>query len=273
RDPLYRAELHDGYPWNLLRQAWPGVRYVVVSSDRRALLAELLGLAPERIAVVTPGVDLAAFLKLEPETVALAERLKLLRADPLLLLPARITRRKNIELAIQIVGALRQLGLRPRLVVTGPPGPHNPANVAYLAQLQALREATGAHDSIVFLYEQFVDEQGQPRAVTDTMLADLYRLADGLLFPSAYEGFGIPIIEAALAGIPIFCSDIAPFRETAGVAALRFGLQDRPAAIAARMATALRDDPRVVLRRRVRLDYTWEAIYRHAVVPLLAEPA
>lgn len=90
------------------------------------------------MAVVTPGVDLASLLKLEPATLALAEQFDLLAADPLLLLPARITRRKNIELAIAIVGAHAP---QARLVVTGPPGPHNPANALYLAELQALRAA------------------------------------------------------------------------------------------------------------------------------------
>jgi len=270
-DPLYRADLHDGYPWDLLRRAWKSVQYVAVSHDRRTILAAMLGVAPASVAIVTPGVDLAALLKLEPATMALAERLDLLAADPLLLLPARITRRKNIELAIAIVGALRTLAPGVRLVVTGPPGPHNPANAAYLAELQALRTASGARDAIQFLYEQFTDEHARPRPVTDAMLADLFRLADGLLFPSAYEGFGIPILEAGLASIPIFCSDIAPFRETAGAAALYFDLREAPAAIAARIAAALRDDPRALLRRRVRQEYTWEAIYRRNVVPLLTQ--
>lgn len=269
RDPLYAAELHAGAPWGLLRRPWPGARYVAVSQDRRAMLADLLGLPAEQIAVVTPGVDLAAFLKLEPETSALAAELDLLAADPLLLLPARITRRKNIEAAIRIVGALRAEGLAPRLVVTGPPGPHNPANSAYLAQLQQLRRATGDEQSVVFLYERLTDAQGRPRPVSDALLADLFRLADGLLLPSRYEGFGIPLLEAGLAGIPIFCSDIAPFRESAGEAALRFDPDAPPAQTAGRIAAALRTDARSAFRRRVRLGYTWEAIYRRDMVPLL----
>src|SRR5690606_25609715 len=133
-----------------------------VSEDRRSMLAGLLGLPPEQIAVVTPGVDLAAFLKLEPDTLALARRHDLLEADPLLLLPARVTRRKNIELAIAITGALRAQRqaegcASPRLVVTGPPGPHNPANAAYLEQLKELRRATGDERSVVFLYEAYTD--------------------------------------------------------------------------------------------------------------------
>ena len=272
RDPLYAPDLHPGYPWDLLRSAWPGVRYVAVSNDRRTLLAEMLGVPEDYVDVVPPGIDLVEFLKLEPATVALCRRLQLLEAEPLLLLPARITRRKNIELAIAVAGALRRHGLAPRLVITGPPGPHNPTNAAYLHELKALCEASGARDAVVFLYEHYTDEWNRALPVSDAMLADFFKLADALLFPSAYEGFGIPIIEAGLAGLPIFCSDIAPFRETAGAAAVRFALDEPPDSIAGRLAAALHDDPRAALRRRVRRYYTWEAIYRHAVVPLLADP-
>lgn len=269
-DPLYSAELHPGMPWDYLRQPWPGVRYVVVSDDRRGMLAGLLGLDLAQITVVTPGVDLAGLLKLEPETQTLVTALDLLNAAPLLLLPARITRRKNIELAVEIIGALRQMGHAARLIVTGPPGPHNPANAAYLAELVALQAASGAGDGVIFLYERFTDATGQPRPVSDAMLADWFHLADGLLFPSRYEGFGIPMLEAGLSGLPIFCSDIAPFRATAGNAAHYFQLDEAPMTIAAGIAAALAADPRYGLRRRVRTTYTWEAIFRKTIAPLLA---
>ncbi len=242
---------------------------MVVSEDRRAILSELLGRDAETIEVITPGVDLPGLLKLEPDTIALVEQHGLLQANPLLLLPARITRRKNIELAIPIVGALRQQGLAPLLVITGPPGPHNPSNAAYLAQLEARQRESGAEGSILFLYRAYVDAQGQPRPVSDAIMADLYKLADGLLFPSTSEGFGIPIVEAGLVSLPIFCSDIAPFRASAGDAALYFSPTDQPAAIATRIAEALRADPRYHLRRRVRMQATWDAIYRHTIVPLI----
>jgi glycosyltransferase involved in cell wall biosynthesis len=268
-DPLYQPELHPGYPWDLLREPWPGVRYVAVSEDRRHMLAGLLGLDPAAVAVVTPGVDLAGFLKLEPETTELLAELRLLDADPLLLLPARITRRKNIKLAVAVTGELRRGGRDARLVVTGPPGPHNPANAAYLAELLALRGRSGAEDGAIFLYEALVHADGRPREVPDALLADLYRLADALIFPSRYEGFGIPVLEAGLSGVPIFCSDIPPLRATAGAAAVYFGPDDPPDQIAGRIAAALDADPRYRLRRAVRTGYTWEAIYRRDIVPLL----
>lgn len=267
RDPLYLPELHPGWPWDLLRTPWPGVQYVAVSQDRRATLAALLGLPTAAIAVVTPGVDVARLAKVEPATWALVEQHRLLEAAPLLLLPARITRRKNIEGALRIVAALRDAGLHPRLVVTGPPGPHNPANAAYLDELQRLRAELDA--PVLFLYESFRDDQGRPRPVSEAMIADWLSLADGLLFPSRAEGFGMPVIEAALRGVPVFCADIAPFREIAGDNAWFFDLNAPPATVAQQIASALHDDPRYRLRQHVRAHYTWSAIYRRAIKPLL----
>jgi glycosyltransferase involved in cell wall biosynthesis len=157
----------------------------------------------------------------------------------------------------------------PRLVITGPPGPHNPANAAYLAELQQLRHATGAPESIIFLYERYSDAQGQPLPVSDAMVADLYRLADGLLFPSRYEGFGIPMLEAGLVGLPIFCSAIPPLQASAGDAAHYFALDANPAAIARTIAETLRSEPRTRLRQHIRTTATWAVRYQRDVAPLI----
>lgn len=267
RDPLYLPELHAGWPWTLLREPWPNVTYVAVSPDRRAMLAELLNVPEAMITVVTPGVDPATLLKLEPETLALIEEYNILGVEPLLVLPARLTRRKNVELALRIVAALQHDMPAPLLVVTGPPGPHNPGNAAYVAELQALRAEL--HAPVLFLYEVLRDATGTPRPVSDAMIADWFSLADALLFPSRSEGFGMPVIEAALRYVPVMCADIPPFRAIAGDYALRFALDEAPAVIAGRIAQAFQADPRYRLRRQVREQYTWHAIYRRAIKPML----
>lgn len=267
RDPLYLGQLHEGWPWNLLCTPWPNVQYVVVSHDRQAILAALLHVPPEAIAVVPPGVDTACLMKLEAETQALVDRYDLLAADPILVLPARITRRKNIEGALRIVAALRDEGCAPVLIVTGPPGPHNPSNAEYLAELQILRSELDA--PVLFLYESLTDDEGRSLPVSNAMIADFLSLADGLLFPSRSEGFGMPVIEAALRAVPIFCADIPPFKEIAGSQALYFGLDEPPIQTARRIAAALREDRRYILRQRVRQEYTWQAIYRRLIKPLL----
>jgi glycosyltransferase involved in cell wall biosynthesis len=137
--PRYRAELHDGYPWDLLRQAWPGVKQVTISEMRQQELAELFQINKDDIAVVPNGVDVMAFHKLEKQTQEYVKQLDLLNASPLLLLPVRITPRKNIELALRACANLLDHFPDTKLVVTGPLGPHNPANVNTL-KLTAVRK-------------------------------------------------------------------------------------------------------------------------------------
>jgi len=195
-DPRYADDVHDGYPWDLLRTPWPGVKHVTVSTAQQNRLAALYGIPPEQVAVVPPGIDPARFFRWTDATQRLIGELGWLDADVLLLLPARITRRKNVEMALRLLAAFRaQTGLDARLIVTGPPGAHNPANTAYLQRLLELRRDLGLQDVSHFLYELNVTPD-------DDTMADLYRLADALLFPSAQEGFGIPILEAGLARLP-----------------------------------------------------------------------
>lgn len=261
--PRYRAELHEGYPWALLAQDWPGVEQVVVSELRRAELCELMNLPPERVKVIPNGLDLARFFKLEPLTWALVQRLDLLEAAPLLLLPVRLTPRKNIELALRALADLRQAMPAARLLVTGPLGPHNPANVAYWERLQALRAELGLQQAAIFLAEQ------EASYLPDEVIADCYRLADALLLPSLEEGFGIPVLEAGLSGLPLFCSDIPPLRALGGDQALYFSPQAEPAQVARLIAERLKGDPVYTLRVRVRTRYTWERIYHLQIAPLL----
>lgn len=266
--PQYQNELHPGYPWDLLRQPWPGMVQVTVSQPQRKELAGLYGLPQEAIHMVTPGVDPAAFLRLTPSARWLAETLDLWAGGPVLLLPARITRRKNIELAIRIMGALQVQGVPARLIVTGPPGPHNPANVAYLQGLRDLRRDLDIEERVIFLYE-FRDQTGQPLGVSDQVMADLYQMADALLFPSRQEGFGIPLLEAGLARLPIFCADIPPLRVTGDETAHFFGLDEDPTAIAQRIAAVLREERALAMRRRVTGHYTWQSVLRDKLQPLI----
>ncbi len=131
----YRRELHDGYPWDLLRTAWPGARQVTISKVRQRELSRLMQIPLESIHVAPNGVDRESFLKLEAQTLELSRQMGLDSAAPLLLLPVRLTRRKNIELAVRALAELRKDFPQAMLVVTGPVGPHNPANIEYRRQL------------------------------------------------------------------------------------------------------------------------------------------
>ena len=260
-DPVYAGELYTGLPWDLLRQRWAGVKYVVVSKARREELARLVRVSEREIAVVPPGLDVCEFLGVTPTTAQWVSDLELRDAAPLLLLPARVTRRKNIELGIEITAVLRARGLAPKLVVMGPLGAHNPANAGYLDELRAQRRTLGVENVVIFLQEY--------GSVDDAMRRDLYLLADAMLFPSEREGFGIPILEAGLARLPIFCADLAPFRESAREHANYFKLDEPPKAIAARIADCLARDARYQLKQRVLREYAWGRIFVEQIEPLV----
>lgn len=264
-----RSQLHPGFPWELLRRAWPGVLHVTVSHGRRSRLAELYGVEPEAIRVVPPGVDPEAVLS-TPQARLLARQLRLFEADGVLLLPARLTRRKNIELALRVLAALRdRSGKDYRLIVTGPPGPHNPANLAYWDELRRLRVSLGLESSAHFLYE--LVEGG--RVVAAPVIVDLYRAADALLFPSRDEGFGIPVLEAGLARLPVFCADLAPLRESGGEQASYFSPNAPAEEVAALIERRLAEDPAHVLRRRVMREHRWDVRIRDQVIPILEQAA
>lgn len=259
-NPLYLPLLHDAYPWQLLKTCHPAVRYVAVSEDRRRDLAAIAGVSPSRIAVVPAGIDLATWARFGAATRRVLAALALGADELVLLLPARITRRKNIELAIRVVAALRERGVRPRLLVTGPPGPHDVRSGAYLDELLRLRAALGVEREVAFLY---------PHRLRDAAVADLYQVADVLLFPSRQEGFGIPLLEAGLSRLPVFCADLPPLREIAGDRAHYFHPDADPAAVAAQLLEFLERDAATRLRRRVLRDYAWPALFARRIAPLL----
>lgn len=296
-NPLYIPLMREREPWTLLKTHLPGVRYVVVSEDRRRDLLRLWGEesevrshksgercspAPSRWGggggvgtpdpvVVPAGVSRRSKLRLRAATVELVRQLRLDDGWPFMLLPARITKRKNIEYAIGVTRCLRDLGLQPRLLVTGPPGPHNVRSVDYVDELQAERTRLDVHHEVTFLYEERRAD-GRPWKATDPMMDDLYQLADLLIFPSAQEGFGIPLLEAGLVRLPVFCSDIPPFREIAGDTVHTFALDAPPENTAARIVRFLETDRAARLRHQVLGRYSWESVFAERIAPLLAPP-
>ncbi|HEV2356029.1 MAG TPA: glycosyltransferase family 4 protein [bacterium] len=269
-NPQYRDELHPGQPWRLLTTPLPGATYVTVSRDRQRALSAALRVGASHIEIIPNGIDPAAFLRLTPTARWLAETLRLWEQQIVLLLPVRITRRKQIEYALRVAGELVRRELTVRLLITGPLGPHNPRNRAYLEELRALRAALGLEEQVVFTGD-VPGPDGTPVELSDRVVGDLYAMADALLLPSREEGFGLPLLEAGLARLPAFVSEIPPFREIGGDAVRTFGIEDSPAACAQRVIHGLMDDPGYRLRRRILSTYTWDVIMRDRIVPLLTQ--
>lgn len=261
--PRYLPELHNGYPWDLLRTDWKNTTQVVISELRRKELADLMKLDTKSIHVIPNGVDASRFYKFESQTQKFVQHMNLLDNAPILLLPVRVTPRKNIELALRTLSELKKEYPQAALVVTGPLGPHNQDNVKYFDKLRNLRKELNLENSAHFLAE-LVDT-----FLPDEVIADFYRVADALIFPSREEGFGIPLIEAAYSHLPAFCADIPPLRELGLEDVTYFSPDENPNLVANLIATYFKYSTTAKLSMRARLNFRWEAIYRQHIAPIL----
>ena len=256
-DGRYAAMRRDGAPWDLVKRAIPGVRYVTVSEQRAEQLSALTGLARREIEVVTNGIDVGEVLGLAPTGLRLAQRLHLFDADPLLLLPVRITRRKRVEAAIDATAVLRRRGHAAMLVVTGTVGPHDATNKAYLAELtKRAKSVEGVHLLAALGLR-----------INYGTVVDLFSLADVLVFPSESEGFGIPMLEAGLHRLPIVCSDIPSLRETGGDDPIYVPPDASGDVIADAVERAL-NTPVMRMRARAR-EHAWHRVLRDRVLPVI----
>ena len=190
-------------------------RLATVSEFSRSELEHYLGVAAERVTVCPNGADHLG--KVAPDG-AIIERLAL-GGERVILAVGSASRNKNLGLILDAWQKLKPG--RGRLVVVGPVNERIFASAGGMADVQGV---------------------SYPGRVSDAELAALYRRADAFVFPSRYEGFGIPPLEAMANGCRVFASDIAPLREVCGDAARYFGVDDVDG-LAGLMAEVLSADP------------------------------
>ncbi len=266
--PSSGSKVYERYPWDLLKTQRDDTIYVVVSKRRRQTLADLFNCSLEEIKVVYNGVDPKTLLGLSSEGAELIGRLGLLDDDLILLMPVRITQAKNIELAMKIIAKLKERGVSPKLVLTGPPDPHDAKNMEYYQSLQDLRRELGAEEEIRFVFESG-PYPNEPYSVSIEVVGDLFRVSDMMFMPSHREGFGMPVLEAGLVGMPVISTLVPAAEEIADVNVTIFNVEDRPEDLADLILKWAQENPVHRHRREVRKKYTWQAIFKRDIEPLL----
>jgi glycosyltransferase involved in cell wall biosynthesis len=267
--PSSRSKVYEGYPWDLLRTRRADVAYVTVSQERQQDLAGLFDCPPERISVIYNGVDPDRLLGLSETGQDLIQRLGLWESDLNLLMPVRVTKAKNIELALGLVAALTRKGVRVRLIVTGPPDPHDDMNMNYFRSLLRLRRELGVVEQMRFVYESGPNP-AEPLIIDMSIVAELLRVSDALFMPSHREGFGMPVLEAGMAGLPVFCAETVPAaNEIGGADTVRFSPEANPDQLASLILKWMEESSVLRLRRRVRQSFTWQSIFQREILPLL----
>ena len=257
-NPDYKLPLLESPPWSFLARAHARYSYVAVSELRRRQF-EKLTRVPCR--VVPNGLDPERLLGLTARIAELARVHHLLEREIVLLHPTRLLRRKNVELGLRVAAALNAAGRNCAYVVTGAPDPHQAASRSYVNDLHALRSELRMEEDALFVHEESpIDERD---------LASLFALSDALFFPSRQEGFGLPILEAALHRLPIFCAAIEPLDSLLEHGVSFFPLDAEPAQIALKIAACLGSLDAWQARNQVRRQYAWPAVYRNHISPLI----
>jgi glycosyltransferase involved in cell wall biosynthesis len=226
-------------------------RVVAVSEGTRRDLLELTRVEEERVRVIPLGVDTSVFRPLPAaETRAAAERLGV--TGPYVLSLGAIEPRKNLPALVEAFGRLPD-GDRPWLVITGGGVRWNPEGERVL-EAAPVRLRPAARGRV--LLTGFV-----PREDVVALLSGALALA----YPSRYEGFGLPVLEAMACGTPVLTSDVSALAEVAGDAAVLVD-PERVESIAEGLERVLRDD---ALRERLRAagleraaGFTWDRTAR-----------
>ena len=267
-DPQVRGLVHPGYPWDVLRTCLDEIIYVVVSEARRKTLSNIFGCPRTQIKVIYNGVDREKLLGLSQEGQKLINELGLLESDLVLLMPVRVTVRKNVEFAMQVVAALKASGYKPQLILTGPPDPHSEDSMMYFKELQELRREHNIVDEFRFVFEHGPDPT-KPFTIDHQIVSDLYRVSDMMFMPSHREGFGMPVVEAGLVGLAVISTEFPAATEIGGQDIIKFDLAEDPGLVAGRIVTWMEETPTHRLRSRVRQTLSWDAIFQRDIEPLL----
>jgi glycosyltransferase involved in cell wall biosynthesis len=186
---------------------------IAVSRQTAGDLAACFGVAPGKITVVHNGVA-ASF---RPGAAAAVAQFRARQGLPprYLLYLGTLEPRKNLELLLRAFARWRAMtapGNRDvHLVLAGAKG-------WYYDTIFTQVDALGLADFVRF-----------PGFVPEAELPDWYRAAEAFVYPSLFEGFGLPVLEAMACGTPVLCSDTASLREVAGRAALTFPPGDETA--------------------------------------------
>ncbi len=225
--------------WLVLIAVRRSARVIVPSASTRDDVIRLCGASAAEVDVVAEGVGPPPVSRKGGEAEI---RAKLdLGQRPVVLSASAMRPHKNLPRLLEAVASIPSQR-RPMLVLPGYPTQHE-------EELRRRAAALGIAADTRF-----------PGWVSAAELEDLYATAAAFVFPSLYEGFGLPVLEAMARGLPVACSARGSLGEVAGDAALLFD-PESSAGIATAIETLLTDTATVEgLRRRGReraAGFTW----------------
>ncbi len=207
----YRANTLDYQFWSLDYALKHAKKIIAVSNFTKQEILELYQVKPDKISVVYHGYNAKIFKKID-QTAEMAQVLgKYEIKTPFIFYVGRLDRKKNIPNLIHAYAIMRQKykKIKHKLVLAG--------GIGY------------GYDEVNYAIQEFNlnTEVIATGWVPEDDLPYLYNRASIFVFPSLYEGFGIPLLQAMACGVPIAASKAASIPEVVGPAASLFNPNDK----------------------------------------------
>jgi glycosyltransferase involved in cell wall biosynthesis len=201
--PLNRWFLQNAMPYFLRRAD----AIIAVSECTKRDAIRFYNVPPEKITVISEAADPALRPESAPDRIA-EVRARYANNQPFLFFVSVVEPRKNIGALVDVLRVLRERGYPHRLLVAGRKG------WLYQDTFDHVKQA-GMESQVDFLDH-----------VPDADLPALFAACDAFVFPSLYEGFGLPPLEAMACGAPVVCSNVSSLPEVVGDAALLVSPRD-----------------------------------------------
>lgn len=173
-------------------------KIIAISHQTKADLIHYFGINPDKIEVIYQSCDNRFFEQLD-ETTKLAVRVKFNLPERFILCVGTIEKRKN---QLAILKAVVKEKLTTRVVILGKP-------TDYMNEINQFINDKGIREQVMFLHNTSTDE-----------LQAIYQMAAVMVYPSFFEGFGLPVLEAQASGCPVITSNISSLPEAGGEGAL-----------------------------------------------------
>ena len=247
-----------------LRSSCDSADVIITSSEFSKLeIMTFLDIPKEKIVVIGLGVD----EQFQPSSGEGESSFLNFFSDglPYVFFVGSVEKRKNLEVLLAgFDEAKRKYNIPHNLLIAG----SSPKELASKAGKNLFDNITGLitkkkPEPIVSTFNklEFKDSVKWLGEVSDRDLVNLYAFSSLFVFPSLYEGFGIPLLEAFASGVPALVSDIPVFREIALDSAYYFDCRDK-SDLAAKM-TRILTDPEVVAQLKIKAferlkDFSWE---------------
>ena len=221
----YQANSWDYLRWSTEFAVKKAHSIITVSKHTKKDIIENFSAKAERITPVYNGYNSKLYREITDQNKINDLLIKYGIEQPYLLYVGRIEKKKNIPLLIEAFAIMRDnnKNLKHNLVLAG--------------------DASYGYDEVNYMIREFGlrAKVRMPGWVEEEDMPYLYNGADAFVFPSNYEGFGIPLLQAMASGLPIIASNVASIPEVVGEAALLFD-PEYALSISKAMETILTDE-------------------------------